>query len=1134
MRIHGDLHIHSRFSRATSAKLMPSYLDRWSRIKGIGLLGTGDCTHPGWLEILRSELEEAENGFYILKKKVRETFDNGPALEEALPLPAGQDFPRFVLTGEISTIYKKGDKTRKVHHLVILPDFKAAAAFQIKLEQTGNIRSDGRPILGIDSRDLLGLLLETDDRCILIPAHIWTPWFSALGAKSGFDSIQECYRDLTSFIPAIETGLSSNPPMNWALESLDQFSIISNSDAHSPEKLGREATIFEMDMNYESFKNSFSSGIAGTVEFFPQEGKYHYEGHRACKVCLNPEEAAGRGSICPVCGKPFTPGVMSRVLELADRPVDEREVWSAETASSANGRSNHRPYYSLIPLREILSEILGTGPASKKVEAAYKMLIETTGSEFSILMDLPLEKIEKPDVQRNAAQDSAGSLFSFNVLAEAVGRMRRGDVFISPGYDGEYGVIRAFAPGESKQDETGFFEDDVFRSTSGTKKGKNFVAEKQAKYSAVRKTAAGKPQPSRAEPAFVPDMHQKKAIDSRARECLIVAGPGTGKTAVLAEKIAALVREGADPASVLALSFTVKAAGELRERVLHLTGEQVPAEMVLFRGAGPRAELTVLTFHSLCACVLRDHYSAAGLPGDFRICGENERKDLLEEICRTRSKPAVSARNLGDYIEGQKRFLLLPGEKTGDLIRVLPLHLRSLLNDFIAGKQKFPGKNWNQESVLVLDALYAEYRSLLRSRKLVDYEGLITGTARLFSLKEEILLLYRQKYRYIFVDEYQDLNFAQYVLVRLLAPGSQDSPSLWVIGDPNQAIYGFRGSDKAFIDRFLIDYPNAAKNELRKSFRCSGPIIKAAGLLVHTDLEGMDALNKSSVAAAVSLFRREYPTEKSEAEGIARIIASLVGGTSFFALDSGITGGEEGCSPENCAVLVRAAALAEPVIKALKDHGIPHEVPETASWWEEDPVKTILDFLEENTNGAGNNGKEVLLNVDDDPEKIILKAWKSLDEKGMFPKQKKNTVPETVSRLVYLAKIFGNIRSLLDGLSFGSGIPGSGLSHGVKVMTIHASKGLEFDHVFVPALEEGILPFTLYDEDQDIDEERRLLYVAMTRARYGLWLSCASSRFYRGRILKAPPSRFLTELGNFVPLLEEAKHYKKDAQMNLF
>ncbi|MCL2793372.1 MAG: endonuclease Q family protein [Spirochaetaceae bacterium] len=431
MRIIADLHIHSKYSRATSPRLIPSYIDRWARIKGINLIGTGDCTHPDWLKDLKEQLEPAEEGFYTLKKNLRKEFDSGTALVENIPNPGTQEYPRFVLTGEISTIYSNG-KTKKVHHVVILPSFKVAEDFQARLGKKGNIISDGRPILGLDSRNLFEILLETDERSMLIPAHIWTPWFSALGARSGFDSIDECYQDLSKYIYAVETGLSSNPPMNWAVKSLDKFSIISNSDAHSPDKLGREATIFEMDISYPSLVKAMQrkgkkSDIIETVEFFPQEGKYHYDGHRNCNIYLSPEETIRSKGICPECKKPLTPGVMRRVMELAEEKVDEEALCPKNYSGT-----NRRPYRSLIPLCELLSELLAVGAASKKVAAAYNSIITQTGSEFALLLDLSLNDIKKLD-----APGIPGEM-----LAATIERMRSGNVFITPGYDGEYGVIR--------------------------------------------------------------------------------------------------------------------------------------------------------------------------------------------------------------------------------------------------------------------------------------------------------------------------------------------------------------------------------------------------------------------------------------------------------------------------------------------------------------------------------------------------------------------------------------------------------------------------------------------------------------------------------------------------------------------
>ncbi|HOV93960.1 MAG TPA: endonuclease Q family protein [Spirochaetales bacterium] len=464
MRVIADLHIHSHYSIATSKKLTLPYLDRWARIKGLDLVGTGDCTHPKWLAELKEGLEPAPEGFYRLKPELRREFDLGQGLKDELPDPrkdelTGAQSARdvlFALTGEISTIYSQGGKTRKVHHLVILPDFEAAEELQAKLAHVGNIASDGRPILGIDSRDLFEMLLEANDRAILVPAHIWTPWFSALGARSGFDSIEACYRDLAPRIGAIETGLSSNPPMNWALSALDRFAIVSNSDAHSPEKLGREATIFntEAAFDYDALARAISgqgpgtgrngdagigaSAVAGTVEFFPQEGKYHYDGHRDCGVVLSPEESAQDGGRCPVCGKPLTPGVMRRVAELADRPIDETAQCPPE-GDPLHG--NRRPYASLIPLPEILGELLGTGSGSKKVAAAYCSLVEQAGSEFALLLDRSESEIES-----FSTREVSGEL-----LATAIPRMRAGQVSIKPGFDGEYGVIHVFAPGDRKR-----------------------------------------------------------------------------------------------------------------------------------------------------------------------------------------------------------------------------------------------------------------------------------------------------------------------------------------------------------------------------------------------------------------------------------------------------------------------------------------------------------------------------------------------------------------------------------------------------------------------------------------------------------------------------------------------------------
>ena len=411
MFFYADLHIHSKYSRATSKDCNLEQLAVWAQKKGLSVISTGDFTHPAWFNEIKEKLVEDCNGAYRLRPEIEKQI-----FKTSAPV-------RFLLSVEISTIYKKGDRTRKVHHVVFVPDMKAADTFRTKLGAIGNINSDGRPILGLDSRNLLETTLESGEGSYIIPAHIWTPWFSVLGSKSGFDSIEECYGDLSDHIFAVETGLSSDPEMNWRISKLDKFRLVSNSDAHSPSKLAREATVFDTAPDYYSIMNALKTGngYVGTVEFFPEEGKYHEDGHRKCNVCLTPEETEKLNGICPVCGKPLTIGVLNRVCTLADRTCSS--TYKPETAGEV---------FSLVPLPEILSEIMQVGPSSKSVTNEYERLIRKFGSEFSILREVPAEDISK---------DSP-------LLAEGISRLRAGKVIKHAGYDGEYGVIRLFDDSE--------------------------------------------------------------------------------------------------------------------------------------------------------------------------------------------------------------------------------------------------------------------------------------------------------------------------------------------------------------------------------------------------------------------------------------------------------------------------------------------------------------------------------------------------------------------------------------------------------------------------------------------------------------------------------------------------------------
>lgn len=408
MKTISDLHIHSRFSMATSKEGTPENLDFWARKKGISLIGTGDFTHPVWREELKERLVSEGNGLYRLRDEY--------VKEESRKFPG--EGTRFVVSGEISSIYKKNGKTRKVHNVILLPSLEAADAMAQRLEKIGNIHSDGRPILGLDSHDLLEMMLDVCPEGILIPAHIWTPHFSVLGAKSGFDSVEECFEELAPYIHALETGLSSDPAMNWRISKLDRYQLVSNSDAHSPSKLGREANLLDIDCSYEGLYRAIQTGegLEGTVEFFPEEGKYHFDGHRKCGVSLSPVEAERLGGICPVCGKKLTMGVDHRVEQLADR---------AEGFVKKDGKK----YESLVPLPEVISACMGYSTASKKVQGCFEQMIQTLGTEFDILRNVPSEDIKSCAGER---------------IAEGIENVRTGNVKRIPGYDGEYGKIELF------------------------------------------------------------------------------------------------------------------------------------------------------------------------------------------------------------------------------------------------------------------------------------------------------------------------------------------------------------------------------------------------------------------------------------------------------------------------------------------------------------------------------------------------------------------------------------------------------------------------------------------------------------------------------------------------------------------
>ena len=968
MKYIADLHIHSRFSRATSKGLDLPTLDLWAARKGIEVLGTGDATHPAWLKEIEENLIPAEPGFYRLKSEAAKAGKGVEALGRT----------RFVLSAEVSCIYKKGGRVRKNHSVLLLPNIETARRLNDRLGRMGNITSDGRPILGLDARNLLELCLTVSPDIFFIPAHVWTPWFSLFGSKSGFDAVEECFEDLSGQIHALETGLSSDPAMNARLSALDRFVLVSNSDAHSAAKLGREANLFEAEFSYPGMIRAMSGqgGFEGTLEFFPEEGKYHLDGHRKCGTRLEPEETLRLGGLCPVCSKPVTLGVMYRVLELADRP-----------AGDAVKRA--RRYHSLIPLTEVLGEILGVGPQSRRVESVYEGLLAALGPELYILKDAP-----PADLRRAGGE----------LLETGIERMRSGRVHVMGGYDGEFGRVSVFDPAE-KAALAG--QDGLFDLPTGDRKRE-------------RIRAADRPGPAEARPGRKPapflspgrgvlfpddplldDLNppQQEAVTHGDGPLSILAGPGTGKTLVLTRRAAWLLREGrAEAGRILGVTFTRQAAAEMSARLLTL----LPFDR-------DKAGMPVLTFHALGARMLT---AEAGREG--RILTEEEGLSMARDLARGSS---FSPRELLDRISLAKQHLLSPDET----------------DDPDLGRP------------------YAAYERRLAKQDLLDFDDLLAKAALLLGAGGPPAEDWGRRFDYLLVDEFQDVNLAQYRLARLLMPGT--TPNVTVIGDPDQAIYGFRGADAAYFEKFREDYPACREVRLTQNYRSTDTILEASAQVIRHNPSPGRARLVSGLAGPARLRTATARTPQEEAVYVSSQIERLLGGTSHFALDSGRVEADASSdlSLGDIAVLYRLHAQAEPLAEALSRAALPFQQA----------------------------GAEALHETD----RLDFKAEK------------------------------------------------------INLLTMHAAKGLEFEVVFIVGVEEGLLPYEPPGgRPASLEEERRLFYVAMTRARQQLFLTRSLKRTLFGRRRTPGPSPFWEEIS--AKLREKAeierKYRPKSEQMSLF
>ncbi len=1072
-----DFHIHSKYSRATSRECIPEILELWARRKGLDLIGTGDFTHPAWREELKEKLIPSEEGLYTLKDDFRRE-DN----------VAGINFkPRFIVSGEISSIYKKNGKVRKIHNLILLPSLEDAGALSRRLEAIGNLHSDGRPILGLDSRDLLEITLDVCKDAIFIPAHIWTPHFSLFGAYSGFDDIQECFEDLTGYIHALETGLSSDPPMNWRLSALDSLSLVSNSDAHSPANLAREANLFDTVLSYphisRALQNRDTKELFGTIEFFPEEGKYHYDGHRNCKVCLKPTDTEAASGICPVCGGRITVGVLHRVEALSDR--NEGFVSSAA-----------KHFESLIPLREVIAASTGLTAASMKVKEKYDGLIHNLGPELFILREAQLHDIEL----------KAGPL-----VAEGIRRLRSGKVEVLPGYDGEYGKIKILDKGEIDLlcGQLCFFDE----KKSNARTARDVRNQKNPTYKAsaapgltdtrLQEKDTDTTQGVPLDAFYGLNREQWEAVSAASDPVIaVIAGPGTGKTRTLVSRIAYLEQCGVHPSQITAVTFTNRAANEMRTRLTKHFGDKWAVEA-----------MTIGTFHSICLQIL----SGQNGKTNITVIDEYNALSIVEDILKS-------------------------------------LHLKDSPRDILRGISLLKsGAQPTGEKTDVPPGVYGLYCAQLERYGVLDYDDILLNVLRLLedrnteSMENKIL---RNSFSHLLVDEFQDINAIQY---RLIKEWGKNSAGIFVIGDPDQSIYGFRGSDSRCFERFFEDFPHLRQVRLTQNYRSTPEIIRCAQSVISKENAGGYARSlEAKRESGVKVRLLEADGEFSEALFVVKEINRMVGGidmldahTSPALSGKRASGHVRGFS--DIAVLYRTNRQAKILEQCLLKEGIPYVVAGWDEFLSDREVRKTVAFFRFLLNPAdlvslslclkaldvchaglvqkilesyavSEKNVASLLEVaegllstsaPDNPRKFLelFRKYEPLVRKEKPQKLIESWMNDNglkdircLELLFNMAVLHEGMPSFLQNLLLGreSDVVRSGRRSyspdAVSLMTLHGAKGLEFSVVFLCGVKDGFIPLKNRGGDCNSGEERRLFYVGMTRAQDELILLTSRAR----------------------------------------
>lgn len=1031
MRYLADLHVHSHFSMATSKRSsIPEYALSAAR-KGIRLVGTSDCLHPGHLLEIERYLEAApQEGLYRL------TVDSLSNLK----IPSYQVGEcreiRFILSVEVSTIYKKNGKVRKLHHLLLFPNLETARHYARYLDQRCNIRSDGRPILGLDSYQLLEAALKINPHIILIPAHIWTPHFSLFGAYSGFNTIEECFEDLTPYIYAVETGLSSDPSMNWRVKNLDRYFLLSNSDAHNPDNLGREANLMESELSYPGFYSALQgqdplNQIVSTLEFFPEEGKYHYDGHRKCRISLDPMESIKLHTICPVCHKPLTTGVLHRVMELADRPPENRG-------------SKSRPYTRLVSLLNLLSECWNKNPTNRHVQESYQNLLRHNGPELPLLMEMD------PD-----------HLITDNpLIKEAIRRMRRGDIHIEPGYDGEYGVIKVFDPAE----RNGLFKTSfatlgkeygiLSRNPGKNGRTKNFIISEQ-----LAMGFAHQPAIFRHPKTISPE--QQTIIQSPAPHILVQAGPGTGKTFTLIERIKNLIQQ-ADWKQIMVVTFTEKAADEILSR-LHLIIKPP----------------YVGTFHSISLQVLKNQFHQ-----QVYLLTQADQLYILKKNLKN-----VSCR----------------------------LHAQSCLEKISSIKSNSgtdPVMGSDQVENRQIMSIYEAYQSYLHDHNLMDFDDLLLRSLHYIEQTPDFSV------RHLVIDEIQDCNPLQYRWIKTL---SRRAESMFLIGDYYQSIYQFRGARPDLILHLKSEYPDLQIHHLNTSYRLPWPIIRCGCEIISYKPIPLNLISaKPQCPAWISIS--EHPNSTIEKSYWAMRIKQMLGGMDMVTSE---TGGESGPqAPEDIAILFRTNGQLKEYARYFAEKGLPVCPLPDYNFLDDPVLKPVLyslyklafpanplidQILEDEGLSAG--AFEHLMDVDSIA--VILQELL-----GYYQVEKSPELDWMESILTTTPKWKTNLQQMINRQ------PLVQIINGLRVMTMHSAKGLEFQTVILPAMEE--------DTRSSLQEDEHLLYVAVTRCKENLHLSYSRQREIHHQWVDRNPSRYINVFRPLAHFILNVPNNHKSRQMSLF